>query len=89
MTGIGGVIGAMMSEAGLLLHYQAGNMSSSAELLRQILAGPELTTDPRVKARARAVFKAYFDPDQIIPAFADYLEGLACLPPAKASPQGD
>lgn len=85
MAGIGGVIGAMLSEAGLLLHYQAGDISSAAAVLRQILAAPGIAGDTMVKARAHAAFKAYFDPDQIIPAFADYLEGLARIPAAEVS----
>jgi glycosyltransferase involved in cell wall biosynthesis len=80
MAGIGGVIGAMLGEAGLLLRYQAGDLSSAAALLREILAGPGLAADPLVKERARAAFRTYFDPDQIIPAFADYLETLARMP---------
>lgn len=85
MAGIGGVIGDMLGEAELLLRYQAGDMSSAAALLRQILAGPGLAADPLVNARARAAFKAFFDPDQIIPAFADYLETLARVPAAGSS----
>ena len=85
MAGLGGVIGAMLGEAGLLLRYQAGDTSSAAALLREILAGPGLAADPLVNARARAAFREFFDPDQIIPAFADYLETLARVPAAGAS----
>jgi len=85
MAGLGGVIGAMLGEAGLLLRYQAGDMSSAAALLRAILTEPGLAADPLVNARARAAFRTYFDPNQIIPAFADYLETLARVPAAEAS----
>lgn len=85
MAGIGGVIGAVLGEAGLRLRYRAGDVSSAAALFREILAGQGVMADPLVNERARATFKSFFDPDQIIPAFADYLEALAGPPADSAS----
>jgi glycosyltransferase involved in cell wall biosynthesis len=84
VSGIDGVMGSMLGKLDLLLRYEAGDPKSAADLFRRILGGGTLIDDDQTARRARDAFHAYFDPEQIIPAFADYVEALATRRPADA-----
>lgn len=75
MTGLDGVIGAMLAPAGLRLGYETGDVGSARDALTGIVT--RKADLARLKESARRVFRLNFDPDGIYPAFADYLEELA------------
>lgn len=75
MTGLGGVTEKLLSGRGLLLSYRTGNVASARAVLADIAAR---RIAPRaLAAEARAAADELFNPDKIVPAFANFVEELA------------
>lgn len=82
LTGLAGATGNLLAQNDLALAYEVGNPQSVAYRLRRIIADG---IDPIKHQRAAALGKEHFNPAQVYPAFADWLEQLAAGNSTKAT----
>lgn len=81
-TGLEGETGRLLEGHGLKLAYSVGSGESVVARLREILSAWKLDD---VRDVARHVGNRYFDPGEIYPSFADWVEDLACLGGSQSS----
>jgi glycosyltransferase involved in cell wall biosynthesis len=74
LTGVEGAIARLLEPHHLRLGYEAGSAASFAAAVRAMLSRTDLT---ELRGEARMVARAHFNPQEIYPRFADWLESIA------------
>ena len=74
MTGLVGAVADLLSPHGLRVEYPVGNAVGMVEVIRSTMARDDL---PAMREKARAIGRSQFNPEEIYPRFADWLELIA------------
>jgi glycosyltransferase involved in cell wall biosynthesis len=74
LTGLEGAVAELLSPQGLRIKYEVGNATSLAEVIRSLMVRDDLAG---LRKKARAIAQSHFNPEEIYPRFADWLEQVA------------